>query len=307
MSFASDVKDEIIEKSELARMCGGMKECCIHAEMYGLFLFCRDFSASRISIKTEHEGVASLYASFIQMITGKKPKIDKSSAGTYKVSVRGDAERQKVLEAFGHTGSEITRRLNRANLEFDCCPAALIRGAFLSCGTITNPEKDYHLEFVVSHKVLCDNLKKLMNEVDIFPKYVLRKGVHVLYFKDSEKVEDLLTYMGAPDSSLEIMGTKMYKDMRNKVNRKMNFENANSSRAFDAAYKQIEAIRFIEKEKGLGYLPSDLVELAKLRLQNEDYSLKELGDELSEPISKSGVNHRLKRILKAAEELGWYE
>lgn len=306
MSFASDVKDEIIEKSELARMCGGMKECCIHAEMYGLFLFCRDFSADRICIKTEHEGVASLYSEFARKITGKKPRVEKSPAGTIRVSVRGDADRHKVLETFGHTGSEITRRLNRANLEFDCCAAALIRGAFLSCGTITNPEKDYHLEFVISHKVLCDNLKKLMNEVDIFPKYVMRKGVHVLYFKDSEKVEDLLTFMGAPDSSLEIMGTKMYKDMRNKVNRKMNFENANSSRAFDAAYKQIEAIRFIEKEKGLGYLSNDLIELAKLRLQNEDYSLKELGDELTVPISKSGVNHRLKRILKTAEDLGWH-
>lgn len=307
MSFASDVKDEIIEKSELARLCGGMKECCIHAEMYGLFLFCRDFSANRICIKTEHSGVASLYAGFVQKILGRKPKIEKSSAGNIRVSVRGEADRQKILETFGHTGSEITRRLNRANLEFECCIPALIRGAFLSCGTITNPEKDYHLEFVISHKVLCDNLKKLMNEVDIYPKYVVRKGVHVLYFKDSEKVEDLLTYMGAPDSSLEIMGTKMYKDMRNKVNRKMNFENANSSRAFDAAYRQIEAIRFIEKEKGLGYLSNDLIELAKLRLMNEDYSLKELGDELTEPISKSGVNHRLKRILKTAEDLGWHE
>ncbi|HPZ00839.1 MAG TPA: DNA-binding protein WhiA, partial [Clostridiales bacterium] len=121
--------------------------------------------------------------------------------------------------------------------------------------------------------------------------------------KDSESVEDLLTLMGATESSLDLMGTKMYKDMRNRVNRRVNFENANAARAFDAAYKQLEAIRTIEEQKGLQYLPSDLQELALLRRENPDYSLQELGDHLKEPLSKSGVNHRLKKILELAEEL----
>ncbi len=305
MSFASQVKDEMIEKSELARRIGGMNPCCVHAEMYGLFLFCRDFNADKICLKTEHEGIAELFSSFVNDITGRKPKIEKSSAGKYKINIKSEQMRKEILETFGHTGNEVTRRLNRGNLELECCVPAIIRGAFLSCGTVIDPQKDYHLEFVVSHKVLCNDLMKLLNEIEMEPKYILRKGVHVVYFKDSESVEDLLTYMGATDSSLEIMGTKMYKDMRNRVNRKLNFENANSSRAFDAAYRQIEAIRYIEEKKGLGYLPEELREIAKLRLENEDYSLKELGDNLKVPISKSGANHRLNRIILMAEELGW--
>jgi len=221
----------------------------------------------------------------------------------YRVSVPTDAGRQKVLEAFGYSGKELNRRLNRANLEFDCCNAALLRGAFLACGTITDPEKDYHIEFILSYKVLCDDLMKLMTEMDLAPKCVMRGGSHVIYFKESESVEDLLTLMGATESSLEVMGTKMYKDMRNKVNRRMNFENANSTRAFDAAYRDIEAIRYIEEKRGIQWLPQELRELARLRLENPDYTLSELASELSVPISKSGVNHRMKRILEAAEDL----
>ena len=303
MSFASTVKEELIDISKQSQKSGEMKSCCKHAEMYGLFLFCREFNAKEVSIKTENEAVATLFTRYSMILTGKKAKVEKSSAGNFKVSVVGAEERKKVLGAFGHTGTEVTRRLNRANLDFECCTSALLRGAFLACGTVTDPKKDYHLEFVVPSKVLCNDLMKLLSENDIMPKYVSRKGANVIYFKDSETVEDLLTYMGATESSLEIMGTKMYKDMRNHVNRRMNFENANSSRAFDAAYRQLEAIRYIEETKGLGYLPDELRELARLRLENEDYTLKDMADNLKEPLSKSGVNHRLQKIIKLADEL----
>ncbi|MDO5449137.1 MAG: DNA-binding protein WhiA [Clostridia bacterium] len=313
MSFAAEVKNELVEKNNLARTMGFMKPCCVHAEMYGIFLFCRDFSKNEICIKTENASVAELFSEYVVKITGTEPTVVKLSSGKYKVTIDGATERRKILEEFGHTGQEVNRRLNRANLDDECCISALVRGAFLACGTLTDPEKDYHLEFVMSHKVLCDDLVKLLQEVRfdeepgmVFePKTVNRKGVHVLYFKESETIENILTFMGASDASLEVMGMRMYKDMRNRVNRKMNFENANSSRAFDAAYRQIEAIRFIEEEKGLGYLPDDLRELAILRLENEDYTLKDLADNLSEPISKSGANHRLTKILEIAKGLGW--
>ncbi|MBQ0135594.1 MAG: DNA-binding protein WhiA [Oscillospiraceae bacterium] len=319
MSFASDVKDELIEKSELARAMGGMKECCIHAEMYGIFLFCRDFSSTNISIKTENQSVALMFANYAESITGKSYTLEQTSSGKYRVNIKKADERRQILEHFGHTGQEVNRRMYRSNLEDDCCLAALLRGAFLSCGTITDPEKDYHLEFVMSHKVLSNDLLKLITEIhlpledgsidynknEFDPKYILRRGVHVVYFKDSESIENVLTFMGAPDASLEVMGIRMYKDMRNRVNRKMNFENANAGRAFDAAYRQIEAIRFIEEEKGLGFLPDELRELAQLRLENSDFTLSDLADNLKEPISKSGVNHRLKKILEMAEGLGW--
>jgi len=319
LSFASDIKNELIEKSELARAMGGMKECCIHAEMYGIFLFCRDFSSSNICIKTENMEVASLFASYASTITGRSYNLEQTSSGKYRVNIKKAEERKLILEHFGHTGQEVNRRMYRSNLEDECCLSALLRGAFLSCGTITDPEKDYHLEFVMSHKVLSNDLLKLITEIhlpsedgsvdyarkEFDPKYILRRGVHVVYFKDSESIENILTFMGAPDAALEVMGTRMYKDMRNRVNRKMNFENANAGRAFNAAYRQIEAIRFIEEEKGLGFLPDDLRELATLRLENEDYTLSDLADNLKEPISKSGVNHRLKKILETAEGLGW--
>lgn len=301
MSFASRVKEELLQNQDAFQQ--RPKACCHHAELYGLMLTCRDFSKAHMGIKTETEAIAKKYATGIIELTGHTPTISRSAAGKYRVTVDSAEDRIAVLAAFGHDPGEVTRRLNRANLEFDCCHAAVLRGAFLSCGTITDPEKDYHLEFVLSHKVLCNDLMKLFSEWNLTPKYVQRNGAHIIYFKDSESVEDLLTLMGATDCSLDLMGTKMYKDMRNRVNRRMNFENANSSRAFDAAYKQIEAIRTIEEEKGLQYLPQDLQELALLRKENPDYSLKELGDNLKEPLSKSGVNHRLQRILEIAEEL----
>ncbi|MBR5977053.1 MAG: DNA-binding protein WhiA [Clostridia bacterium] len=319
MSFASDVKEELIEKSVLARTMGGMKPCCIHAEMYGIFLFCRDFTSKAICIKTENEQVANLFADYAGKITGVKYKPVRTDSGKYRIDIKKENERAAILEYFGHTGSEVNRRMYRSNIEDECCISAILRGAFLSCGTITDPNKDYHLEFVMAHKVLCDDLIKLITEIhlpdeegnidlsrhEFDPKYILRKGVHVVYFKDSETIENLLTFMGAPDAALEVMGMRMYKDMRNRVNRKNNFENANSSRAFDAAYRQREAIRFIEKEEGLGFLPDDLRELAILRLENVDYTLGDLADNVKEPISKSGVNHRLQKILEIAEGLGW--
>lgn len=303
MSFSQKVKTELMTHTSEAAENGIERPCCHHAEQYGLFLFNRNFSLQNISMKTELRSLAVKYTEAVKELTGKMPKAEQSAAGNWRITVEDEASRRKILEAFGYSGEEITRRLNRANLEFDCDNGAFLRGAFLSCGTITDPEKDYHVEFVISRKVLCDDLMTLLKELDFEPKYVQRNGAHVVYFKDSESIEDLLTMMGATDSTLELMGTKVYKDMRNKVNRRMNFENANSSRAFDAAYRQMEAIRYIHEKRGWEYFPPDLRELAKLRLENPDYSLKDLADNLSTRISKSGVNHRMKKILEMYEDL----
>ncbi|MBP5272532.1 MAG: DNA-binding protein WhiA, partial [Clostridia bacterium] len=247
--------------------------------------------------------IAAAYQEAVREMTGHCPPLEQTSGGKYRVSVEDPVDRQAILSEFGYSGNEVNRRLNRHVLQDDGCFAALLRGAFLTAGTITDPEKDYHLEFLLSTKSLCSDLMELMRESGLSPKYVQRGGLHVIYFKDSESVEDLLTLMGATESTLNLMGTKMYKDMRNRVNRRMNFEYANSTRTFDAAYRQIEAIRYIEKKRGLESLPPELRELAKLRLENADYSLKELGENLSEPISRSGVNHRLQKIIEFADDL----
>ncbi|MBR5753466.1 MAG: DNA-binding protein WhiA [Clostridia bacterium] len=303
MSFSHDVKSELIAFSEAARASGNLPLCCRQSEIYALFLFCRSFGASEMGIRTEHEGIADAYVAAVKEMTGHRPKTERTAGGKYRITVEDPVDRQAILSEFGYSGNEVNRRLNTGLLQCENCPAALFRGAFLTAGTVTDPEKDYHMEFVLSTKNLCSDLMAQMEQAGLSPKYVMRGGAHVIYFKDSESVEDLLTLMGATESTLELMGTKMYKDMRNRVNRRMNFENANSTRTFDAAYRQIEAIRYIDRKRGLESLPPELRELAKLRLENADYSLKELGENLSEPISRSGVNHRLQKILEFADDL----
>ena len=303
LSFSHDVKTELLSFSKSARESGQMRPCCRQTEIYALFLFCRSFSAREMGLKTEHKAIADLYASAVRDMTGHRPVRERTTGGKYRVTVEDPVDRQAILSEFGYSGTEVNRRLNEHILQDDGCRGALLRGAFLTAGTITDPVKDYHLEFVLSTKSLCADLIALMESMGLAPKYVQRNGSHVIYFKDSGSVEDLLTLMGATDSSLGLMQTKIEKDVRNRVNRRMNFEIANSSRTFDAAYRQIEAIRFIEKKRGLESLPPELRELAKLRLENADYSLKELGENLPEPISRSGVNHRLQKIMEYAEDL----
>ena len=181
-----------------------------------------------------------------------------------------------------------------------------IRGAFLVCGNVTDPEKDYHLEFAVPHMKLAGDLSRVLSETGIIttePNVVRRKGSYVVYIKGSDNIADLLTYMGAPMSSLELVQRKIYKSVRNKVNRQINSETANSNKTAAAAAKQIIAIEKIKNTKGLEYLSDDLRELALLRLENPEYNLRELGEALSSPISRSGVNHRLMRIIEISQEL----
>ncbi|MFY9197720.1 MAG: DNA-binding protein WhiA [Acutalibacteraceae bacterium] len=304
MSFSSSVKKELID-FENSRIDDEINytQCCTHAQQYGLLLFCRGFSVSGINMQTENESIAKMYAKTIEQITGQIQPIKCSAAGKYSVSVQGEKKRKKVIEHFGYTGSEITLRINRANLLDECCYSAFLRGAFLACGTITSPKKEYHLEFVATHFNLCKDLMKVMEDMDLLPKYVMRKGNHITYFKDSESIEDVLTHMGAIFSSLELMEIKIYKDVRNKVNRRTNFENANLTKTVDAAFTQMQAIELIKKEKGMSYFPEELRELAVLRLDNPELSLRELGQMLSVPLSRSGVNHRLKKIIQMADDL----
>lgn len=208
-----------------------------------------------------------------------------------------------MFDYFGHTAGAATTRINRANITDDCCYAAFLRGAFLACGTVTDPRKNYHLEFVVSHKKLCLDLMKLMEELSLTPKYIMRKGNHIIYFKDSESIEDVLTVIGASNAALEIMGIKIEKDVKNSVNRKLNFEMSNLSKTVNASTVQMAAIKKIISKHNVGWLPPNLREIAVLRIENPDVTLKELGEMLSVPLSRSGVNHRLKKLIEIAESI----
>ena len=296
MSFSTDVKDELLAIDNLS-------ECCIRAQSYGMLLFGRSFSLSSVSYATEHEATSERYAQYIQDITGVKPDKADTDSKMNIISVRYSAERRAVLDYYGHSPRELALRISRANLSDECCFGAFLRGVFLACGSISSPEKNYHLEFVVPFMKLSGDLFSILEEMGFTPKKVVRKGYNVIYFKDSESIEDLLTAMGATNSTILLINIKINKDIRNHINRRVNFETANIDRAVKAGISQSKAIKKIIKNKGIESLPENLRETALLRLRNPEATLSELEELLEGKVSKSGINHRLKRLMKIAEEL----
>lgn len=299
MSFSSEVKRELAELSPRSA-------CCAAAQLYGMLELGHAFSAAEISLQTEQEAVADQYIKLLGAVCGAQGAQRHEPArrgGYFLAAVEQAPERLRVLERFGHTARDINVRLNRANLECESCAAAYLRGAFLSCGVITNPAADYHMEFSVPYLALSRDLQTLLRECGFHAKTVCRKGIYVVYFKESEQIEDCLTFMGATAASLELMSVKMVKDIRNNANRIANCESANIDKTVAAAAVHAEAVRKIAAHGGLELLPEELRELAQLRLDNPDLSLRELGEALSPPLSRSGVNHRLKRIVAFAETI----
>lgn len=294
MSFTSKVKDEICSTAD-------MQTCCRHAMAYGLLLCGRSFSSTSMMLVTEHEGAARLYAGFVGEITGCEPQVKGNENGKYSVSVAARQDRLRVLEHFGRSDKTVGVRINRSNLADECCLAAFLKGAFLACATMTHPQKSYQLDFLLPFLHLSDDMLKLMQELEISAKLVRRKDCYVIYFKSSEAIEDILMLLGASDCALEIMQVKIEKDVRNKINRKMNFESANLDRSVAAAWEQIDAIRKLRAKGKFDGLSEDLQELANLREEYPESSLKELGAMLSVSLSRSGVYHRLNKIVSMAQ------
>ena len=178
-----------------------------------------------------------------------------------------------------------------------------LRGAFLACGIAANPDKEYHLEFTVGAEEKAEKLCRLINESGMNVKKSCRRGKHILYTKDSEGISDILTFIGAMISSMEIMNAKIFKGVRNNVNRAVNCESANIDKTLAASRKQVEDIEYIENNKGLGILSEDLRQIAEIRRDNIELSLNDIGKLAVPEISRSGVYHRLKRISETAEKL----
>lgn len=303
MSFSSDIKEELIKIEN-------MPECCIHAMAYGMFLFGRSFNLSDISLMTDNEFVAKKYLFLADKACSVKAKMSVSRAGKYTVFFDGEDKIKKVLSGFSCTGSERTHRIDRGNLTNDsalneeyssCCDAAFLRGAFLSCGTASDPNKSYHLEFVVPYKTLSLDLMKILNEHGIKAKHMIRRYVNVIYIKDSESIEEILAMMGAPMAAMEIMNIKIYKDVRNLTNRRSNFENANLSRTVFASFDQVSAIEKLQTTGILQTLSEDMRQIAALRIENPDSSLREIGDLCEPKMSRSAVNHRLKKLISISQ------
>ncbi|MBR2177305.1 MAG: DNA-binding protein WhiA [Clostridia bacterium] len=305
MSFSKETKNELCS-SPAAR------SVYRHSLVYGMVLFSKIFSQSVLSFTTECKSAAMLYSEQISALT--MTIVDMSVKLThrggenriYNLSVPDSGDCAKIYDFFGHVPSAPSLRINRSNIDDDECLAYFLRGAFIVCGNVTDPEKDYHLEFVVPHMNLANDLSRIISEIEVIkadPKVVKRKGSYIVYIKGSDCIADMLAYIGAPMASLEVVQQQIYRSLRNRVNRQINSETANSNKTAAAAARQLQAIEIIQKERGLSYLSDDLRALAQLRIDNPEYNLRELGAALDPPISRSGVNHRLMRIMEIAKEL----
>lgn len=294
MSFSKQVKNELL-KIEYEN------SCCEKAMLYGMCIFGKSFSSYGVGIQTENEEISKLYKKLILKYCNVKCQVKPSAhARSFTVMINDKAQCDKILKAFGHDGTG-SLKINFSNFDCEGCQKAFLAGAFLSCGTVSNPEKDYHLEFTVPYLNLSKSLVTLLSECDIAPKTANRKGYNIVYFKDSEAIEDCLYIMGASSAMFEMMNVEIVKDFRNKANRTANCETANIEKTVKASFEHISAIEKIKEKKGLDYLKSDLREIALLRIDNPEASLSDLARLAG--LSRSGINHRLKRIIEISKEL----
>ena len=286
MSFTVEVKNEL---------CG--EELSKKQEKILFYGFC--YCLKNNEFFTESESIKNYIKIFIKNNTTNKTG---SKTVITAVNRRG---RNGFLFDFGKDIFEITEtRLDRNLLDGrDESTGLFLRGAFLACGVVTDPNKSYHLEFSVGDKDKSKELHRIITESGMKVKTSCRKDKHILYSKDSEAIADILTYIGAMLSSMEVMNAKIYKDVRNNVNRAVNCETANIDKTIEAGRKQAAAIEIIENTKGLGFLSEDLRKIAEIRKENIDLSLSDIGKMVDPPISRSGVYHRLKKICEIAEGL----
>ena len=305
MSFAGEVKKEL-SKADISISSQRLAEC------YGLLLYSRVFSETEIKLKTEAMCVAERFSDHMSSLFGaiveKKSTLraTREDINLHSIKVLLQSDSRRIYNFFGHAADSPNLRVNRANIEDDRCIAAFLRGVFLACGSVNDPQKNYHLEFCVPYKNLSVDLCTLMGEITectLSPRTTLRNGTHIVYFKDSEQITDLLTYMGASGSAMDIMSAKAYKQMRNVTNRRINSELANISRTVEAGARILCAIDVIEADRGLSALPDNLRVVAELKMENPELSLSALGSLLEPPISRSGVNHRLNKLIEIAEEI----
>ena len=295
MSFCSDIKSELCEIR--------VSRCCNLALTYGLLLFGRAFNIKRICMQSENENVAELYADLIQKNYGVSVKISKGdckSAYT-RAEIPSDAERLKILASvdFGIYDGDISREFfNR-----ECCEASFVRGAFLSCGQMSDPSKSYRVDFPVKNKSLAQELRDILAKHYISANISTRGSGYVVYIKRSEMIINLLTLMGASSRSLEMIETTIIKDVKNNMNRARNCDSANIKKMVDASIRQRTAIEYLKKREMLDSLSQELIDAANLRLENPDLSLKELCKKSNEPITVSGLNHRLNKIISIYNDI----
>ena len=312
MSFSSNVK------SELSHHFGSARHCNI-AELAAVINMCGEISCINnkfcIKIQTENVTVARKYFTLIkktfnidsEISVRKNSQLKKNRVYTLTV-ISNDDKVEKVLYATGimknNDGEKVIQNtIYPLVVSSVCCKRAYIRGAFLASGSITDPEKTYHLEFVTDNENYADSLKDVINSFGVDSKVTKRKEHYIVYLKEGEQIVDILNVMEAYVALMDLENVRILKDMRNNVNRIVNCETANLNKTITASVKQAEDINLIDRLMGIDKLPLPLKEIALVRMEFPDASLKELGEMLDPPVGKSGVNHRLRKIGEIADGL----
>lgn len=312
MSFSTRVKEE------LSRHVGSGRHCKI-AEIAAIINMCGKIRVDpngeiSIKVQTENAAVARKYFTIIkktfninvEVMIRRNSYLKKNRV--YAMYITNSEIALKVLKAtklieMNDYGITIFHRIHPLVVQSTCCKRAYIRGAFLASGSMSDPEKTYHLEFVNIHKKHSQELMELINSFEMDSKIVERKKYYVVYLKEGTQIVDLLNIMEGHVALMELENLRILKEMRNNVNRIVNCETANLNKTVSASVRQIEDIEYIEEKIGLGSIPNPLEEMARLRLMYRDATLKELGTMLDPPVGKSGVNHRLRKISEIAEKL----
>lgn len=300
MSFSYDTKEELCRASISSK-------CCAVAEAYGILLYCNTFSKHGIKIVTESRPLAKRIPKLFKKAFGVSFDVapeENENLSKLILEITDHEKLYKIFDTYGYDIDKIiAQHINFGMLEEACCCQSFMRGAFLTGGSITNPQKRYHLELVTAHYNVSRETHSILLDMGLNPKSTPRSGNYITYFKSSSEIEDFLTMIGAPVAAMEIMSAKIEKDMKNSVNRKVNCDTANATKIVQAAQEQLEAIQKLENSGELSNLPDKLQKTAKVRMENPELSLSELAAMLDPPVTKSCLSHRLRRITELSKEI----
>lgn len=298
-SFSGNAKAEICRSVP-------QKRCCALAECFGILLFCNSFSGEGIRIVTESREFSMLLPKLFKKAFGVMFDLlpESEQAGKLVFQINKQEKILSIMSAFGfHPTDTLSLHINLPVVEDECCKTAFLRGAFLSGGSVTDPVKGYHLELATTHMSVAREAFTLMEDIlGFYPKLAARAGGQVLYLKQSDLISDFLTFLGAPVAAMGIMEARLEKELNNKVNRRCNCDDANTSKVVEAAQEHLAAIRVLKESGRMSSLPVKLRQAAEAREIHPEASLAELAGMMEPPITKPAMNHRMKKLVELAKE-----
>lgn len=301
MSFSHETKLGLVSLLENSK-----HECCKKAGLYGIMFAAGVFTRAKVKLVTTTPALAeltvrwlkSLYAIEGNLYVTERKSGEAEERRVSKITLPQKKELERLFYCFHYLPDEPLSDIKTEMFKCQSCQAAFVRGVFLACGTVTNPDKSYHLEMSFSSEQLAENITSLLAEIGLEPKSTPRKNESILYYKDSESIESFLAYIGANTAAFTIMNKKIERELRSSANRIANGELANLGKTVAAAGDQIAAINALKASGEIERMPDELKITALLRLENFDATLSQLAALHDPPITKSGVNHRLKKIME---------